>query len=56
MITSVTLIQYCLMIPFCSLGGGASQEREIVVELGEVANRFCGDPVGTEQNIKHGVI
>ena len=31
--TSVMIIPYCLMMPFCSLGGGGSQDSKMDSEL-----------------------
>ena len=45
--TSVTLTLYSLIIPFCSLGGGGSQENVIDLELSAIPVGFIGGLVGT---------
>ena len=44
---SVTLIRYCLMIPFCSSIGGGFQMRKRAVASVAVPLRFCGGSSGS---------
>ena len=48
--TSVRFILYSRMIPFCSLGGGRSHDKNIVRELEANPTGFCGGLVGTVGN------
>ena len=48
--SSVMLIKYDLITPFCSSSGGGIQVKRILLELTATASNDCGDPVGTAFN------
>ena len=45
--TSVILTLYSLIIPFCSLGGGGSQQNVTDLEFSAIPVGFTGGLVGT---------
>ena len=49
--TSVMMILYSLMTPFCSLAGGGFQDKKTDLDVEATPVWFCGGLVGTVEKI-----